>query len=138
MTDELSGTGDALLKLAGRLRENQIFGTPVARGGVTVVPVAKIQAGGGLGAARERSHHQAKGGGFGFVARPVGAWVVEDSGRVRWRPALDVTRVGLGAQILVALLVIGNMLRRRLQGVNHSGQPLVEELFNRPGGPGRR
>ena len=116
MTDELSGTGDALLKLAGRLGENQIFGPPVERGGVTVVPVAKIQAGGGLGGARERSQHQAKGGGFGFVAQPVGAWVVDDSGRVRWRPAVDVTRVALGAQFLAGLLIIGMMLRRRLRG----------------------
>ena len=86
-----------------------------------MVPVAKIQAGGGLARANERSHAKAKGGGFGFVARPVGAWVVEDSGKVRWRPALDVTQVALGAQILVALLVVGIMLRRWGRGVNQNG-----------------
>ena len=116
MTEEENGTGDILLKLAARLREDQIFGPPVERGGVTVVPVAKIQAGGGLGRARERSQHKASGGGFGFVAQPIGAWVVEDSGSVRWRPAVDVTRIALGAQFLAGLLVIGLMLRRRLRG----------------------
>jgi uncharacterized spore protein YtfJ len=65
MTEEEDGTGDVLLKLAARLREDQIFGPPVERGGVTVIPVAKIQAGGGLERARERNRHKASGGGLG-------------------------------------------------------------------------
>jgi hypothetical protein len=138
MTDEENGTGDVLLRLAARLREDQIFGPPVERGGVTVVPVAKIRAGGGIGRARERGQHQANGGGFGFVAHPVGAWVVEDSGRVRWRPAIDLTRIALGAQFLAGLLVIGLMLRRRLRAAvaapsrarssaHDSGNPSVKQ-----------
>jgi hypothetical protein len=42
---------DVLLQLAARLRENQVFGPPVQRDGVTVVPVAHVRAGGGLGGA---------------------------------------------------------------------------------------
>ena len=110
MTDGADGTGDVLLRLADRLREVRVFGPPVERGGLTVVPVAKIRAGGGLGGARARQEHQTNGG-FGFVAQPVGAWVVEESGTVRWRPAVDVTQVGLTA--LTGLLALGLILRRR-------------------------
>jgi uncharacterized spore protein YtfJ len=110
MTEGADGTGDVLLRLADRLRDDHVFGPPVERGGLTVVPVAKIRAGGGLGGARARQEHQTNGG-FGFVAQPVGAWVVEESGRVRWRPAVDVTQIALAA--LTGLLALDLILRRR-------------------------
>jgi hypothetical protein len=62
----------------------------------------------------QTAHGQRRG--FGFVAQPVGAWIVENSGMVRWRPAVDMTRVAVGAPFLAGLLVIGLMLRRRLWG----------------------
>ena len=109
-TDGADRAGDVLLRLADRLREDHVFGPPVERGGLTVIPVAKIRAGGGLGGARARREHQTNGG-FGFVAQPVGAWVVDESGKVRWRPAVDVTQVALTA--LTGLLALGLILRRR-------------------------
>jgi uncharacterized spore protein YtfJ len=105
-------TSDLVADLAGRMREHQVFGPPVERDDVTVVPVAEVRGGGGIGGrARPGS---AGNGGFGLVARPVGAWVIKD-GTVRWEPALDVNRVILvgNAVALVALLVLGRLLRRR-------------------------
>ena len=51
------------------------------------------------------------GGGFGLMARPSGAWIVED-GVVTWKPAIDVNRIVLGGQIvaLAAILVSGRIL----------------------------
>ena len=68
------------------------------------------------------------GGGFGLMARPSGAWIVED-GEVTWKPAIDVNRIVLGGQIiaLAAILVTGRILlaqsRRR-----HSLLELVPRL----------
>ncbi len=115
MTEPTSGTGDDLLQLAARLRENQVFGPPVQRDGVTVVPVAHVRAGGGLGGAAHRGPHETNGG-FGFVARPAGAWIVEDSGAVRWQPAVDVTRMAaLGRLTAAAALLLLVASRRRHQ-----------------------
>lgn len=54
------------------------------------------------------------GGGFGIRVRPIGVYVVDDSG-VHWRPALDVNRMILGGQVvaIVALLARTWVLRRR-------------------------
>ena len=115
MTEPTSQTGYVLLQLAARLRENQVFGPPVQRGRVTVVPVAHIRAGGGLGGAAHRGPHETNGG-FGFVARPAGAWIVEDSGTVRRHPAVDVTRMAaLGRLTAAAALLLLVASRRRHQ-----------------------
>jgi hypothetical protein len=45
-------------------------------------------------------------------ARPVGAYVVRD-GRVRWRPAVDVTRLLTTAQVVVGAVVVAHRLARR-------------------------
>lgn len=54
------------------------------------------------------------GGGFGVRAKPVGVYVVRD-GAVQWQPALDLSRVILGGQLVgaLALLVLGRLIRKR-------------------------
>jgi uncharacterized spore protein YtfJ len=94
------------------LRARDVFGKPVKSGGVTVIPVAAVSGGGG-GSAGEQSKPGTDvkgigGVGFGFKARPVGAYVIRD-GKASWRPAVDVTRLALGAMVagvVVAGLVI--------------------------------
>ena len=104
------------------LRARDVFGEPVERDGVTVIPVASVIGGGGAGSSEGdfgRAAESAKGPatgsggglGYGFVARPVGAFEVRD-GRVRWRPVVDVTQLGLGA-MLAGLLVARWLLRNR-------------------------
>ncbi len=116
MTEPTTTTGDVLLQLADRLRENQVFGPPIQRGGVTVLPVASVRAGGGLGGAAHRGPHEANGG-FGLVARPAGAWIVRDSGTVHWKPAVDVSRMALLGQLAAAaLILLGATSRRRARG----------------------
>jgi uncharacterized spore protein YtfJ len=94
----------------------RVFGEPIERDGVVVVPVAAIRggAGGGGGKGPEDAGGEGLGGGYGFIARPAGVFVIRDD-QVDWRPAIDVTALALGGQLVavVALLVARSVLRRR-------------------------
>src|SRR5690242_3603211 len=117
MSESTTASDDALLQLADRLRENQVFGPVVERNGVTVVPVAHVRGGGGLGGPGGRARHESNGG-FGFTARPAGAWVIDRDGKVGWNPAVDVTRIALVGQLVTAaaLLLAALVVRRRRRG----------------------
>jgi uncharacterized spore protein YtfJ len=88
----------------------RVYGEPIERDGLTIVPAAKVTGGGGGGGDGET----ATGGGFGVRARPVGAYVIKD-GKVSWEPALDVNRLILGSQVVAIffLLVMRAILKRR-------------------------
>jgi uncharacterized spore protein YtfJ len=96
----------------------RVFGDPVEKDGVTVIPVATVSGGGGGGSspASEASDGEGSGGGFGGMARPAGVFVVTADG-AEWIPSLDVTLVtlagiGLGALITVTL---GKVFRRMVR-----------------------
>jgi uncharacterized spore protein YtfJ len=91
------------------LSVRRVFGEPIERGGVLVVPVARFMGGAGSG-----SGDQGGGGGWGGSAAPAGVYVI-DGNDVRWQPAVDVNRVILGAQVvlLVGLLVLRSIVRTR-------------------------
>jgi uncharacterized spore protein YtfJ len=96
---------------------NRVYGEPVQRGDVTVIPAAAVQggAGGGSGTAPEaEGSGSGSGAGWGMRARPVGAYVLRD-GELRWESALDLNRVILGGQIVavVALLTLRTWLKSR-------------------------
>jgi uncharacterized spore protein YtfJ len=88
----------------------RIYGEPIERDGLTIIPAAKVTGGGGGGGDAENN----AGGGFGIRARPVGVYVIKD-GDVRWEPALDLNRIILGGQIVAIffLLVLRAALKRR-------------------------
>ena len=88
----------------------RIYGEPIERDGLTIIPAAKVTGGGGGGGDAENN----AGGGFGVRARPVGVYVIKD-GDVRWEPALDLNRIILGGQIVAIffLLVLRAALKRR-------------------------
>lgn len=94
----------------------RVFGDPVEKDGVTVIPVAMVAGGGGGGAGTspDAPDVSGEGGGFGGVARPAGVFVVRADG-VEWLPALDVTMVTMAGIALSALitLVLGRALRRK-------------------------
>jgi uncharacterized spore protein YtfJ len=77
-------------EVANAVSGRRVFGKPVERDGVTVVPAAVVVGGGGAGSGNGNGHGpDNSGGGFGVYAFPVGAYVIRD-GRVRWKPAVDV------------------------------------------------
>lgn len=87
----------------------RVFGDPVERDGVTVIPVAAVSGGGGGGAGHDANGQEGEGGGFGVQARPAGVYVIRD-GDVSWRPALDVGRI---TAVTFAALVVLALARVR-------------------------
>lgn len=80
-----------------------MFGEPVERDGITLVPAALVLGGGGGGG----DHDNNGGAGFGLAASPVGAYVIKD-GAVSWKPAVNVNQIVLGWQaVALAAVVLG-------------------------------
>jgi uncharacterized spore protein YtfJ len=95
------------------LTVKRVFGDPYERNGSTVIPVAKVQGGAG-GGGGEAADGKGSGSGFALSARPAGVFVIKGD-QVDFRPAVDVNRVILGAQVLVltGLLVLRSVLKAR-------------------------
>jgi uncharacterized spore protein YtfJ len=95
---------------------HRVFGDPVEKDNVTVIPVARVSGGGGGGSApaEGEGEEQGSGGGFGGTARPAGVYVIH-ADSVEWQPAVDVTALGLAGIALAALITvtIGGAIRRR-------------------------
>jgi uncharacterized spore protein YtfJ len=116
------GVVDSLRSAVGAGR---VFGEPVERDGVVVIPAATVIGGGGGGegdqASAEGEEESAKaagrgprsgsGMGFGLVAWPSGAIEIRD-GHARWRPAIDVTRLAI-ASMFFGLLALRTIVRAR-------------------------
>jgi uncharacterized spore protein YtfJ len=97
------------------LTVKRVFGDPIEKNGVTVIPAARVQGGaGGGGGEGPQGEGRGSGSGFGVNARPVGAFVIRGD-EVVWRPTIDVNRVILGGQLvaLVALLVARSIAKSR-------------------------
>ena len=91
----------------------RVIGEPYEKNGVTLIPVVAAGGGGG-GGGGTGPDGQGTGGGLGLSVKPLGAFVIKGDD-VRWLPAIDVTRVIIGGQLLsvVALLAIRSMVRSR-------------------------
>ncbi len=100
-------TMEALLETAG---VDKVYGSPIRRGEVTIIPSAEVLAGLGFGvgfgsgesSGEEEGASADRGGGGGgggwgrTFSRPVAVVVVE-SGGVRVEPVVDATKVALAA-----------------------------------------
>ena len=107
------------------LTVKRVFGEPYVKNGVTVIPAAKVQggAGGGGGEAPDGSG-KGSGSGFGVNARPAGVYVVKGDDVV-WRPAVDVNKIILGAQVVavLALLLARTVVKSRAKiATAHAGE----------------
>jgi uncharacterized spore protein YtfJ len=101
VTEMLSDARDAM-------SVKRVYGDPIERDGLTIVPAASVRGGGGGGADSENNG----GGGFGLTARPVGVFVVKGSD-VEWEPAVDVSRISMMGLLvgIVALLVLRSIVK---------------------------
>lgn len=87
----------------------RVFGEPVEKDGVVLIPAAKVAGGaGGGGGEGPEGQGKGSGSGFGVQARPVGAYVIQN-GQVRWKPAIDANRAMLFA--LVAFFTMRSMVK---------------------------
>jgi uncharacterized spore protein YtfJ len=108
----LEGTPRGALAIIERARDvltvRRVFGEPIERDGITLIPAAKVRGGGGGGGDTEGNG----GGGFGVSATPAGAYVIKD-GTVRWEPALDLGRTIFMGQLvgIVALLTLRSIVK---------------------------
>lgn len=89
----------------------KVFGDPVERDGVTVIPVARVAGGGGGGRGHDERGEEGEGGGFGMGGTPVGVFVIKD-GKVRWQPAVDVNRIVL----VLGAVGLTYLITRRFRG----------------------
>jgi uncharacterized spore protein YtfJ len=94
-------------------RAEAVFGRPVERDGITVVPVARVRwgVGGGYGK-KPKSPDTGGGGGGGMVLSPAG-YIEIRQGETRFRPIVDpalvfATAAGLG---VMAFLVVRRLTR---------------------------
>ena len=93
---------------------SRVYGEPIERNGVTLVPAADVMGGGGGGGDNANNG----GGGFGVRARPVGTWIIRGDD-VSWEPAIDVTRITLRAMLvaIVFLFVVRSLAKSRARRV---------------------
>jgi uncharacterized spore protein YtfJ len=106
---------DVISQARDTLTVKRVFGEPYERNGVTVIPAARVQGGaGGGGGEGPEGQGKGSGSGFGLSARPVGAFLIRGD-EVMWRPAVDLNKVILGAQVVavVALLTIRAIVKTR-------------------------
>lgn len=108
--------GDDLLerlvdRVGARAGVDAVFGSPIERGDVTVIPVARIRWGvGGGGGASEAEHASGSGGGGGVAADPVGYIEVGPAG-AEFRP---IGRPFTSPGFIFAAAVAGSIVLRAL------------------------
>ena len=107
-----------VVKAFGQLRDvmsvRTVFGEPVEREGVTLVPAASVFGGGGLGgndANPDGTQAAGGGGGYGIAAWPAGGFEIRGD-QVRWHQAFDSTRFYVTA-LFVGLWVIKAIVAAR-------------------------
>lgn len=111
------GVLDTVRELVDSAAANHVFGTPITKDDITVLPVARISGGGGGGtgpAGTDAKESTGTGGGLGLTAKPLGVFVIR-GGKVQWRPAFDFNRAILGGQLVAvaALITIRAIARSR-------------------------
>jgi uncharacterized spore protein YtfJ len=104
-------------KLGSKASVSAVFGNPVDREGITIIPVARVGfgLGGGAGNGRKPSGIAQGGGGGVSVAAPVGYIEIKD-GNALFKPIRDpLVDVAVPLAMLVAGLAAPPMVRRLLR-----------------------
>jgi uncharacterized spore protein YtfJ len=113
---------EALAAARDAVSARQVFGEPVERHGITVIPAASVLGGGGGGGGEDAGDPARQGappgGGFGFGlwGRPAGAIEITEQG-IEWKPApLDVTGVLMVGLMFALPAAIAAWVRHRRNG----------------------
>lgn len=104
---------ELIAKVGDQFSVRRVFGEPIERDGIVVIPVAVAAGGGGGGAGPD---DQGAGGGFGGIVRGIGVYAIHD-GQVRFVPAIDV--VALSAIALLLTRPLTRAIRRRRRRAHH-------------------
>jgi len=104
---------ETISKARDAITVKRVYGDPIERDGVTVIPAAAVGGGGGGGSGESpEGSGTGSGAGFGLGAKPVGAYVIEN-GDVRWVPAHDLTRIVIQALTVLGAIAFALLWRRR-------------------------
>jgi uncharacterized spore protein YtfJ len=103
-------------KLGTNAHATTVYGAPVEREGITVIPVARVRYGFGGGSGREKEGKEGSGGGGGVYAAPVGYIELKDNSS-EYRPIRDPTAMVpmiavAGVLGLLALRGLTKLIRR--------------------------
>jgi uncharacterized spore protein YtfJ len=105
-------------RIGGRLSASTVYGTPVERDGVTVVPVAAARfAIGGGGGSDPAKAQEGEGGGGGGIVTPVGYVELKDGGS-RYVPVVHPARMLalVCCTVLAGLLIARPAMSRKQAG----------------------
>jgi uncharacterized spore protein YtfJ len=91
----------------------RVYGKSYEKDGLIVIPAARVRGGGGGGSQKEDGSSNG-GGGFGVTAQPAGAWIIKN-GKVRWKPAVNLTAIVLGAQVVALAAILAREHARRAE-----------------------
>jgi hypothetical protein len=116
-SDSVAKKRDLISAARDVMSVKRVYGDPYEKNGLTVIPAAIV---GGVagGAAGDQTGDESDGErGFGLLARPSGAWIIQDD-QVTWKAAIDVNRIILGGQIIAftAIFMAGRILLARGPG----------------------
>lgn len=99
--------------VGGRVAVSTVFGEPIERDGLTVIPVARARfgfGGGGGGGVSEGDHGSGGGGGGGALVSPAGYIEIRDGVAEYRRIASPVDLVALGAAAVLAAVALKRLL----------------------------
>lgn len=112
---QVKGQVDELIR---RMNAKAVFGEPVEKENLTLIPVASVTYGFGSGQGYGRSPKKAQegetvaedappdegagaGGGAGGLVRPLGYIKIDENG-AKWEPTMNMTLVSIGGMLMVA------------------------------------
>lgn len=105
-------------KLGQKAGPSIVFGDPIERGPITVIPVARVRygVGGGGGHKAERGGSGGEGGGAGMEGIPIG-YIEISNGRAVFRPIIDANVLIRAAAIalVVGLWMAGRVSRTAIR-----------------------
>jgi uncharacterized spore protein YtfJ len=115
--ENLMNVQDVLSQSRDAMTVGRVFGEPIERNGVTIVPVAQVMGGGGGGGGHKGEEQEGSGVGFGMRAIPAGVFLIKGED-VEWKPSVDVNRAILGGQIVAIffLLTLRAIFKSRAKG----------------------
>lgn len=73
---------ELLAEVKDAITVKRVYGDPIEKDGMTVIPVASVRGGGGGGGGNDAADAGGSGAGFGFTARPAGVYVLRDGDAV--------------------------------------------------------
>jgi len=109
-------------KIGDSLTVKRVFGEPIERDGVTVIPVARVSGGWGGGTGQDEEGSKGTGGGDGMSAKPAGVFTIRD-GRVKWMPSVDPAHM----MAVMVLVLLGVRSVIRAAGGKHGSCPCSED-----------